>query len=53
MFRLIGSSVVFGFALYGLGKYLTRPSVKLIRLHSSDNWTADGGKDEPVKPVAD
>jgi hypothetical protein len=26
MFRLIGAAVVYGFALYGLVKFLTRPT---------------------------
>lgn len=50
MFKVIGGGVIFGFALYGLCKYLTRPSIKLIRLRSPDSWATDGGKDEPIKP---
>lgn len=52
MLKVIGGGVVFGFALYGLGKYLTRPSIKFIRLRDPESWAADRCKDGSVKPGA-
>ena len=36
MFRIIGGVVVYGFALYGLAKYLDKPIVEVASMPASE-----------------